>query len=544
MIIQCDRCSTKFRLDDAKVSERGVKVRCTKCQNVFIVTPPPTPPEEAHIEEITGAQAPAYPPSGKESPLASNIEKPPALKENLRFDFSPAEEKAPEPKEAPPVSSAPLTAAPGKTTEPPAPATVPPPPPPAPKTAPKDEGEETAPPLSFKDVDLSFHIEKSIQETLGKKEQAVEKPPLSKPGAKGAPDEAKAPPLDKGKPLSEEKTGAKSTADLDFDLEGRKGEEDKGRGGEVDSWKIIEDEEGVRAVKVSPPAKDSAGKGEGLKPETPAAPPSRLPYAPSASPAKPLEEKTASEKAAKVREDFSRILSEALKEGTAPKHEDAEALTGIKAERAGAAAGAGLEGEGEGVAGGTRTGVFGEAVGGVGGVKEGGFAAPGAVQPRRANRLIGLVVAVLIIVGGGWALHYTGVIDAITGFIVPGEKTAASGKAVEIESIKAYISENRNFGKVFVIEATIRNVTDEPKKIKGIRGAIYDRGGTRLRDRTVSPGRVATPEDLKNLTRDELMKNFRDSSGGVIPPRGTVPVMVPFTEIPPETSEYGIDVIL
>ncbi len=40
MIIQCDACKTKFRLDDSKVKGKGVKVKCTKCQSVFIVKPP------------------------------------------------------------------------------------------------------------------------------------------------------------------------------------------------------------------------------------------------------------------------------------------------------------------------------------------------------------------------------------------------------------------------------------------------------------------------------------------------------------------------
>lgn len=40
MIVQCDACNTKFRLDDSKVKATGVKVRCTKCQNVFVVMPP------------------------------------------------------------------------------------------------------------------------------------------------------------------------------------------------------------------------------------------------------------------------------------------------------------------------------------------------------------------------------------------------------------------------------------------------------------------------------------------------------------------------
>ncbi len=37
MIIQCDKCQTRFRLDDSRVTDKGVKVRCTKCKHVFTV---------------------------------------------------------------------------------------------------------------------------------------------------------------------------------------------------------------------------------------------------------------------------------------------------------------------------------------------------------------------------------------------------------------------------------------------------------------------------------------------------------------------------
>ena len=37
MIIQCEKCQTRFRLDDSRVTDKGVKVRCTKCKNVFRV---------------------------------------------------------------------------------------------------------------------------------------------------------------------------------------------------------------------------------------------------------------------------------------------------------------------------------------------------------------------------------------------------------------------------------------------------------------------------------------------------------------------------
>lgn len=37
MIIQCEQCRTKFKLDDSKVPDKGVKVRCAKCRHVFSV---------------------------------------------------------------------------------------------------------------------------------------------------------------------------------------------------------------------------------------------------------------------------------------------------------------------------------------------------------------------------------------------------------------------------------------------------------------------------------------------------------------------------
>ena len=46
MIIQCEKCRTKFRLDDSRVKEKGVKVRCTKCKNVFRVQKEAMPLEQ------------------------------------------------------------------------------------------------------------------------------------------------------------------------------------------------------------------------------------------------------------------------------------------------------------------------------------------------------------------------------------------------------------------------------------------------------------------------------------------------------------------
>ncbi len=54
MVIQCSSCDTRFKLADDKLKPGGVKVRCSKCKEVFTVMPPE---EEAPAAET--AEAPA-----------------------------------------------------------------------------------------------------------------------------------------------------------------------------------------------------------------------------------------------------------------------------------------------------------------------------------------------------------------------------------------------------------------------------------------------------------------------------------------------------
>ncbi len=40
MIITCEKCNAKFNLDENLLKQTGSKVRCSKCQNIFLVYPP------------------------------------------------------------------------------------------------------------------------------------------------------------------------------------------------------------------------------------------------------------------------------------------------------------------------------------------------------------------------------------------------------------------------------------------------------------------------------------------------------------------------
>jgi predicted Zn finger-like uncharacterized protein len=46
MIVQCEKCRTKFKLDDSMVKPGGSKVRCSLCKHVFVASPPEEDPFE------------------------------------------------------------------------------------------------------------------------------------------------------------------------------------------------------------------------------------------------------------------------------------------------------------------------------------------------------------------------------------------------------------------------------------------------------------------------------------------------------------------
>ncbi len=79
MIIQCEKCNTKYNFDESLIEGKGVRVRCTRCQNVFFQENPsagippiddvvepeqaptepeqtPTEPEQAPVEEKKGVE--------------------------------------------------------------------------------------------------------------------------------------------------------------------------------------------------------------------------------------------------------------------------------------------------------------------------------------------------------------------------------------------------------------------------------------------------------------------------------------------------------
>jgi predicted Zn finger-like uncharacterized protein len=168
MIVQCEQCHTKFRIPDDKVTDKGVKVRCTKCQHTFRVK---RVGDQAQVEgsgpsAATAPAAPAWKPDAAVTePRASAARVQPTSQDTLRseaagaprqFDFDPSQLFG---AELPPAPAFDRPPPPSRTPEPAsddpfaldAPAPVPPtakmpaapPPPPPPEPSPASFGQSS-----------------------------------------------------------------------------------------------------------------------------------------------------------------------------------------------------------------------------------------------------------------------------------------------------------------------------------------------------------------------------------------------------------------
>ena len=77
MIIECEKCHTKFNLDDNLLKESGSKVRCSICKHVFTAFPPKEEPEvkEFKTEQIEETEILVKEETDKEEDMIPDVDK-------------------------------------------------------------------------------------------------------------------------------------------------------------------------------------------------------------------------------------------------------------------------------------------------------------------------------------------------------------------------------------------------------------------------------------------------------------------------------------
>jgi len=81
MIVQCPSCETKFRIADTKIAGSGVKVRCSKCAQVFVVRKDQA---AASLESIAAGTAVSVPPAPSPPTAATPADRRPSGSGDLK----------------------------------------------------------------------------------------------------------------------------------------------------------------------------------------------------------------------------------------------------------------------------------------------------------------------------------------------------------------------------------------------------------------------------------------------------------------------------
>lgn len=104
MIIQCESCKAKFRLDDSKIPQQGRKVRCSKCSHVFFVQREPEPfPPPSQKPEQADWETSSWEPSLSPEAQPSGSEPEPVFEPTVRIDLSAQEGPSVEEEQPPPA---------------------------------------------------------------------------------------------------------------------------------------------------------------------------------------------------------------------------------------------------------------------------------------------------------------------------------------------------------------------------------------------------------------------------------------------------------
>jgi len=489
MIISCEKCDTKYRLDSSRISYASVKVQCSKCDHIFIV---PAAGEERNKRGLEN-KAP------DENNPAQGEERAPA-DEGGSGPEQP--DTTDEPTEAPPEREEPADEAYKKTY-------------PA-----KEEGTEAG--------DSSFGAEaaeprptpsgtgaRDIEQETQKDESA----PAYKPWAGLEPQETPAHEPAEANPEHEEPADEKNndaplpwevsanTFDLSFGAKGHK------PWGEADSSSVNDDgapKEGAPLVDLNGgdagPSDNNGHKGEGGE---------------GGEDVESLPERESN--------DFDiKGSPEEADEGAAPFKMEGDDLFSFSEEIPKASSNGDKapdeSGENKESAQANHTFVIPDT--------------PAEPEEAKKSSLAGVIAIIVIVLAIAGSLMYMKTRPDNTFMADP-----SGEKPLEIESTKGYYVVNKDGGKIFVIETMIKNITDGPVKISGIRGLVMDSSGREMARKMVSPGRVVTNEDLRNLPVETLLKSFRDTSAGTMPKKATIPTMILFTDLQNAVAEYGIDVL-
>lgn len=180
------------------------------------------------------------------------------------------------------------------------------------------------------------------------------------------------------------------------------------------------------------------------------------------------------------------------------------------------------------------------------------------VKRRRKSKLAGfllvLLVFLIVIAGGGAYLAFTEPGNALIIKYAPqvrallGMKGGASSSQYDITNLIGYYDTNQNVGKIFIIKGDVVNLSNSVNSGIVLKGQLLDERSNVLRDKIVYAGNLLGNKVLKNSSKraiEEALQNKlgKNLSNIDIQPGSSVPFMIVFFDLPEKIEAYKVESI-
>jgi predicted Zn finger-like uncharacterized protein len=174
---------------------------------------------------------------------------------------------------------------------------------------------------------------------------------------------------------------------------------------------------------------------------------------------------------------------------------------------------------------------------------------------KKAKRTSPLMVALLIILflaAGGYYVYSTYFAE---GFDPAQLLSLFSGKEDPLgnfenveNKMEYYYVENREVGKILILQGTIINHADVPKGRIKVRVSLYDKTGKTLATSESYCGNILDITELETLPKKEISRLLLVQTGkafdnALIKPKGSIPYMLAVFSVPQETDGYNITIV-
>lgn len=117
-----------------------------------------------------------------------------------------------------------------------------------------------------------------------------------------------------------------------------------------------------------------------------------------------------------------------------------------------------------------------------------------------------------------------------------------------LNNVRGYFRVNDKVGRLFVIQGLVESQHKDVRTAVLVRGRLQDTKGKVARQAVVYAGPTFTPEELRSLSLQEIQARLGSPKGPdgvnfVIAPKGTIPFMIVFANLPGNLSEFTAEVV-